>query len=420
MWRALVTTVAFLVLSLSSISNVRGSVTTTAPQPWDVRCPRTYIEPCECMAKWDDFLNRQVKTVTCSGPINATSFVLPNTTESLRLANVAGLEPGMFDGADEVMVFQVNGLTSESLPADILQGMENLKFFALWFNLDLTSLPDNFFGNLRNLEKIDISETGIRVLSVDTFANLTALRTLDLARNNLENLEAGLFDDLSALSFLDLHGNNISSLPPVGNLSSLSELHLQHNSITTISPSALNTLHSLTKLDLSRNAIQTIPTGTLIQLQRLSFLDVAYNPIVTVVEDTFVGPTNLTDLGLDDHQLDTWNPEVLLNLTSLRWLHIGNVRYDWNQAMYEGGKWWFSCPPDACVFGDCNIADHQPNCTCRQGFSGDACDTPIGQNDGVATWVVVVAVTGTVVVMVVTVFGCDRFWRNRKLRYENV
>ncbi|KAI8483886.1 hypothetical protein Bbelb_384130 [Branchiostoma belcheri] len=419
MWLALAAIIYLEVLSLSS--HVRGSVvrTTTESQPWNVSCPRTYIKPCECTARWDDFLYRQVKTVTCSGPINATNFMLPNTTESLRLEDVAGLEPVMFEGA-EVMVFQVKGLTSDSVPADILRGMGNLRFFSLSFNLDLMSLPDRFFGNLRNLERIDISETGLRVLSVDTFANLTALRFLDLSRNNIGNLQDGVFDDLSTLSFLDLHENNISSLPSVGHLPGLSELHLQQNSITTISPSALDRLHSLTKLDLSRNVIQTIPTGTLRQLKRLSFLDVGYNPIVAVGGDTFEGPTNLTDLGLDDHQLDTWNPEVLLNMTSLRYLHIGYVRYDWNQVMYEGGRWWFSCPPDACVFGDCNIAHHQPNCTCRQGFSGDACDTPIGQDEGLPTWVVVVSVTVTVVVMVVTVFGCDRFWRNRKLRYENV
>ncbi|XP_078592607.1 uncharacterized protein LOC144871250 [Branchiostoma floridae x Branchiostoma japonicum] len=418
MWRALVIDIALLVISLSS--DVRGSVTTTEPQPWDVHCPRTYIGECECIAKWDDFLHRQVKTVTCSGPINTTNFMLPNTTESLRLENVAGLEAGMFEGAEEMMVLQVNGLMSDSVPPDMLKGMDNLKFFSLRFNLDMTSLPDKFFGNLRNLEKIDISETGIQVLFVDTFANLTALRYLDLSRNNIGNLGAGVFDDLSSLSFLDLHANNMSSLPPVGQLTSLSELHLQHNSITTISPLALDELHSLAKLDLSRNALQTIPTGTLMQLQRLSFLDVAYNPIETVFGGTFAGPTNLTDLGLDDHQFDTWDPAVLLNLTSLRWLHIGSVRYDWDQVMYEGGQWWFSCPPEACVFGDCHIAHHQPNCTCRQGFSGDACDTPIVHNDGLPTWVAVVAVTVTVVVMVVTVFGCDRFWRNRKRRYENV
>ncbi|ROL50987.1 Leucine-rich repeat-containing protein 66 [Anabarilius grahami] len=105
------------------------------------------------------------------------------------------------------------------------------------------------------------------------------LQLLSAERNHLKHLPKGL-GCMKSLQILQLSYNQISKigLTDLDNCSYLKELHLQHNSITSIHPHAFIDLKQLQVLDLSFNLLVTIPVPAYQSLRNLNALvDVSFN-----------------------------------------------------------------------------------------------------------------------------------------------
>ncbi|XP_051730574.1 uncharacterized protein LOC127502083 isoform X2 [Ctenopharyngodon idella] len=105
------------------------------------------------------------------------------------------------------------------------------------------------------------------------------LQLLSAERNHLKHLPKGL-GCMKSLQILQLSYNQISKigLSDLDNCSYLKELHLQHNSITSIHPHAFIDLKQLQVLDLSYNLLVTIPVPAYQSLRNLNALvDVSFN-----------------------------------------------------------------------------------------------------------------------------------------------
>ncbi|CAM4692803.1 unnamed protein product [Leuciscus chuanchicus] len=105
------------------------------------------------------------------------------------------------------------------------------------------------------------------------------LQLLSAERNHLKHLPKGL-GCMKSLQILQLSYNQISKigLTDLDNCSYLKELHLQHNSITSIHPNAFVDLKQLQVLDLSYNLLVTIPVPAYQSLRYLNALvDVSFN-----------------------------------------------------------------------------------------------------------------------------------------------
>ncbi|XP_039548030.1 uncharacterized protein LOC120493475 isoform X2 [Pimephales promelas] len=105
------------------------------------------------------------------------------------------------------------------------------------------------------------------------------LQLLSAERNHLKRLPKGL-GCMKSLQILQLSYNQISNigLTDLDKCSNLKELHLQHNSITSIHPNAFIDLKQLQVLDLSYNLLVTIPVPAYKSLWYLNALvDVSFN-----------------------------------------------------------------------------------------------------------------------------------------------
>lgn len=141
---------------------------------------------------------------------------------------------------------------------------------------------------LMNLQYIDISNNQIKSLSA--FQDLVHLRTLRADNNQITSLDGIKFHDslqvlrvrgnlikyvdfdgtkMQRLTELDLENNQIVAFENVEQLSCLSTLNLQHNCLTSFSPTEGQSSLSLRFLKLSNNDLETLDVTTLPSLRLL-------------------------------------------------------------------------------------------------------------------------------------------------------
>jgi len=138
-----------------------------------------------------------------------------------------------------------------------------------------TNIP-GFFGSLRNLRYLDLSNCYFGGQIPIQFESLSHLKYLNLLWNNLYGLIPRQLGDLSNLQFLDLSNNHLEGSIPsqLGNLSNLQYLYLHKNSLKGKIPSQLGMRTNLQQLYLGRsvdNAL-TIDNGDHIGSRWLSNL----------------------------------------------------------------------------------------------------------------------------------------------------
>ncbi|XP_043265852.1 insulin-like growth factor-binding protein complex acid labile subunit [Colletes gigas] len=171
-------------------------------------------------------------------------------------------------------------------------------------------------GTGRRLETVDASRTGLARVPAALTRSVRALRLagnklttirggdldsypllriLDISDNRLVDIEDDALGRLEVLEQLDISGNVLVKVP--GSLpSSLTNLKLQRNAITSLKINDLQGLFNLKSLTLNDNDINEIEVGALGQLPVLEELDLSDNPIKTLPANTLSGPSNLAKL----------------------------------------------------------------------------------------------------------------------------
>lgn len=78
------------------------------------------------------------------------------------------------------------------------------------FENNVTILYNNSFGNLSNLQILNICRNSIRIIQQDAFIGLKKLKQLYLCQNKMLQLNPEIFVPLKNLKLLNLQGNLIS------------------------------------------------------------------------------------------------------------------------------------------------------------------------------------------------------------------
>ena len=106
----------------------------------------------------------------------------------------------------------------------------------------ISSLKNDTFYLLWNIEILDLSYNNLTVIQPGTFRNLRQLVYLYITNNKLATLPLDFFVNKLRLIKVDLSYNNISDLPlPVfkHNLPSIRDVILHHNNLTAFEPWAI-------------------------------------------------------------------------------------------------------------------------------------------------------------------------------------
>ena len=148
-----------------------------------------------------------------------------------------------------------------SLPDDLFQDMVNMEYIAIESD-GLTTLPSGIFEDLGSLKEISLYENyDLTSLPEGIFNGLDGLETITLSDCGLSTLPEGIFQGLQSLVVLSLHGNTFRTLPDnvFDGLVSLEELRLSENELTELSPGIFSDLTSLLELDIDDNFLLCYP-----------------------------------------------------------------------------------------------------------------------------------------------------------------
>ena len=193
------------------------------------------------------------------------------------------------------------------------------------------------FGNLTNLKCVSVESYVDHVAFPASMGSLTNLKTIRLQTHHFPEEIC----DFSNLEYLSVHGNCIEELPTsIGSLKNLKELTTQISGYEgsmaseNIVPNEIGDLTSLETLNLGYSNIASLPRS-IGNLKNLKTLYLHFSEITTLPDE--IGClTNLKDVDLRCHTLSTL-PPTILNLKNLEHFHIidESLLEDFSQLQIE-------------------------------------------------------------------------------------
>ena len=199
----------------------------------------------------------------------------------------------------------------------------------LFHIISIPIIPSDLnFTHLTELTNLTFLKTGTTSIEPGAFSNgLSNLTVLRLQENGMTKLQSEVFRGLDSLQLIDLTGNefNESVLDPeiwIDINDTLSELVLEENSFTHLSPYMFTAFKSLKVLDLFYNNISIVEPGTFNGLDSLEILDLGLNYITTLDPGAFQGLGSLTELQIGGNIITVLHTGVFIGLTSLEVLSL--------------------------------------------------------------------------------------------------
>ncbi|KAI5078708.1 hypothetical protein GOP47_0006379 [Adiantum capillus-veneris] len=234
-------------------------------------------------------------------------------------------------------------ITSISLPTSGLAGslpphLGNLTFLST-LNLSSNLLTGGIPAELSRcspLQLLDLSNNSLTGPIPPSLGSLSALQHLLLYLNNLSGgIPPALFTNSTSLLTLSLSANRLSgSIPPLlsssqagHHLPRLQKLVLLENNLSGIIPRSLGNCTSLVDLELSRNQLSSHIPNEIGFLGKLQMLSLDGNRLVGAIPASLGMCKNFIELDLHANQLTSGIPKELGNLTSLTglWLYQNNL-----------------------------------------------------------------------------------------------
>ncbi|KAL7408715.1 hypothetical protein ABVT39_028087 [Epinephelus coioides] len=297
--------------------------------------PESCPEQCDCPIHWPTALycdHRGLADIPDRLPDRTQYlFLQGNNISSLSsffLANITDLR---------WLILDHNQLQSDKLDQATLQNQSQLSYFFANHN-HLKSVPSALPAGLKQLR---LAHNQIRSISPGAFQNLHNLTLLLLQGNRLQTITEGDLKGLVSLNLLDLSGNSLSSvpkhLPP-----SVQQLYLSNNTLSELDEDSFIGFLSLKYLRLSHCGLQS--SGVHLQVFNFSSLvelDLSYNKLTTIP----TVPTTLQYLYLEANQIQEFNVSSFcrevgpLSYSRMKILRLDGNKMSYHQLPYD----WVFC-----------------------------------------------------------------------------
>lgn len=229
--------------------------------------------------------------------------------------------PGMFDSLKLLETLQLKHNMLADLPPLLFLNLHNLRVL----DLSLNRLTQVDFSGLARLEVLKMSNNYFRNISSDTFQNVPQLKELSLEWNMIEELEEGVFSGLSGLRVLNLRGNLLRTFSDRvfgSEGSSLKELNLRGNRLSTMS--SLSSLTSLTDIILSSNMLTTLPEDIFRNVTDLESVDLSENQLSSLPETIFNDLLGMRMVNLHKNHLSEVHAKLFKDQEFIQQLYLSD------------------------------------------------------------------------------------------------
>ncbi|XP_035502255.1 extracellular matrix protein 2 [Scophthalmus maximus] len=171
--------------------------------------------------------------------------------------------------------------------------------------------------------KLDMAENDIRGLEPQAFYGLPNMDTLDLSKNQLddESFSQNPLSNLTFLKKLNLDGNQLTRIPALP--ASLTELKINDNKLSTLSPSCFKGLTNLLNLELRENILHEDSVSPLAfrPLKGLLILRLDNNRFRSLPLGL---PHSLQELSMNENQIEQLPEEPLRGCVHLKVLDLSH------------------------------------------------------------------------------------------------
>ncbi|XP_025199329.1 carboxypeptidase N subunit 2-like [Melanaphis sacchari] len=212
-----------------------------------------------------------------------------------------------------------------------------LRILKLGYN-NIHSLPPNFFQYLTKLENLELNNNPLLVIDQNTeisLGYLKNLQVLDLSNTGISDFPPGMFSQLFNVQTLYLNGNKFQNIPMeirTNRNMSLAYLNMNANPISNLDSESFVGLDQLQELVISGMPNLTdIGYSTFAPLKKLVILHMSYNPSLSNIHyDAFVDNTgqqqslrqlsiSYTNINSLDSRLYPWSMLDLFDAKGNQW-----------------------------------------------------------------------------------------------------
>ncbi|PHT49367.1 hypothetical protein CQW23_09114 [Capsicum baccatum] len=207
--------------------------------------------------------------------------LIENLTAKMKAwENLVGSIPTSIGNLRNLQRFNLSNNNLTGFIGDHICILQHLGDIYLGRNQLAVSLP-NCLGNITSLREIHLGSNKLSSNIRPSLGNLQDLVVLDLSSNNMEGSLPPGYRNLKAATLIDLSMNQFSNEIPreIGVLQTLVHLSLRLNKLQGSIPDSVSTMLGLEFLDLSHNNISGIIPKSLEKLQNLKYFNVSYNKL---------------------------------------------------------------------------------------------------------------------------------------------
>ena len=168
----------------------------------------------------------------------------------------------------DIMTDDLWGVTELNVP-DTVQDISDLSYFTGLTSLTLQNYHEgdySFLPSLTQLEALDLTESSVSTQTLELIGALSSLKRLYLDSCGISDVTA--LGQLTSLTELHLAGNSLSGISPLSGCRALEILDLSSAGLSDLSP--LASLHNLSELNLSYNQPATlVPLASCPKLRKI-------------------------------------------------------------------------------------------------------------------------------------------------------
>ncbi|XP_053315614.1 platelet glycoprotein V-like [Spea bombifrons] len=238
------------------------------------------------------------------------------------------LPDGLLSGLKKLKILNLSRNKITELSTKLFSSLTNLETLHLYDN-KLKEIYSCTFQNLGELTELTLYSNEIQTIAEDAFNHSPKMNILKLSKNQLQTLPDGLFLHLPELSTLALYENPLTKLPPVlfGKMDNLQSLWLYHTELTTVPDFVFSNLTNLQLLVLTRNPkLHSLPNDAFKGLTTLSELSLHTNNLTSLEKGLFEELKNLESLSLYNNNFKVLPGNLFNSLKNLQFIYLNNSR----------------------------------------------------------------------------------------------